>query len=182
MRPLGDITVSIVLRHAESEDHPSIVAVVDTWWGGRAMATMLPRLFFVHFRPTSFVAERGGRLVGFLVGFVSQSATRQAYVHFIGVDPAARGQGVGRLLYERFFAAVRELGCEEVLAVTSPINRGSIAFHLSMGFAPLPGDAEQDGVPYTTDYDGRGEARVRFRRTLTPAEDADADEGGTSSR
>ena len=50
--------------------------------------------------------------------------------------------------------------------MTSPVNRGSIAFHLAMGFDPMPGDASQDGVPFTTDYDGPGELRVRFRRRL----------------
>jgi GNAT superfamily N-acetyltransferase len=164
--------VPIRLRHAEPEDYQSVIRVVDDWWGGRAMADMLPRLFFVHFRSTSFVAEDDGRLVGFVVGFVSQTDPRQAYVHFVGVDPACRGQRVGKRLYERFFAAARELGCREVLAVTAPINQGSIAFHLAMGFEPLPGDAERDGVPYVTDYDGRGGSRVRFRRSLTQADPA----------
>jgi L-amino acid N-acyltransferase YncA len=130
------------------------------------MADMLPRLFFVHFRPTSFVAEEGGRVVGFLAGFRSQTAPAQAYVHFVGVEPGRRGAGVGRALYERLFAAARALGAAEVHAVTSPRNRGSVAFHRSMGFELLPGDAEEDGVPYTADYDGPGEARVRLRRAL----------------
>jgi ribosomal protein S18 acetylase RimI-like enzyme len=162
--------LSIALRHAEPDDYPPIVRVVDALWGGRAMAGMLPRLFFTHFRPTSFAAEDDGRLVGFVAGFVSQTDPRQAYIHFVGVDPACRGHGVGRLLYERFFAAAQAQGCEEVRCVTSPVNRGSIAFHLALGFEPLPGDAEQDGVPYATDYDGPGESRIRFRRRLTTDE------------
>jgi GNAT superfamily N-acetyltransferase len=64
------------------------------------MAGMLPRLFFEHFTDTSFAAERDGRLVGFLAGFISQSRPGEAYIHFVGVDPAQRGRGLGRLLYE----------------------------------------------------------------------------------
>lgn len=154
------------VRHAEPGDHPAVIRVVDAWWGGRRMADMLPRLFFVHFRPTSFVAEEGGRLVGFLAGFRSQTDPALAYVHFVGVDPACRVAGVGRALYERLFEAARALGAAEVRAVTSPRNRGSLAFHRAMGFEVLDGDAEADGVPYTTDYDGPGESRVRLRRTL----------------
>jgi L-amino acid N-acyltransferase YncA len=156
----------ISLRHAEAADHPAVIAVVDAWWGGRRMADMLPRLFFVHFRPTSFVAEEDGRVVGFLAGFRSQTEPAQAYVHFVGVEPGRRAGGVGRALYERFFAAARALGATEVRAVTSPLNRGSVAFHRAMGFEPMPGDAEEDGVPYTPDYDGPGEPRVRLRRAL----------------
>jgi hypothetical protein len=36
-------------------------------------ATMLPKLFFVHVRDTSFVAEDGGELSAFLCGFRSQT-------------------------------------------------------------------------------------------------------------
>ncbi len=158
--------MAITIRHAEPADHGPIIAVVDAWWGGRAMANMLPRLFFVHFRSTSFVAEAEGRVVGFLAGFRSQTHPAQAYIHFVGVDPAWRGSRVGRALYERFFGAARELGCSEVNGVTSPINRTSIRFHASMGFEALPGDAESDGIPYVKDYDGPGESRVRLRRRL----------------
>lgn len=144
----------LVVRHAEPADHATVVAVVDDWWGGRAMAAMLPRLFFVHFRPTSFVVESEGRLVGFLCGFVSQTYDDEAYVHFVGVDPQLRGLGAGRRLYDGFVTAVRERGCTSVRAVTSPVNTGSIAFHTAMGFTIEDPDA--------SDYDGPGEDRVRF--------------------
>ena len=147
--------MAIAIRHADPADYGPIIAVVNAWWGGRPMADMLPRLFFVHFRPTSFVAEAGGRVVGFLAGFRSQTHSAQAYIHFVGVDPARRRSGVARAL-----------GCSEVHGVTSPVNRRSIRFHASMGFEVLPGDAELDGIPYVADYDGAGESRVRLRKRL----------------
>jgi ribosomal protein S18 acetylase RimI-like enzyme len=152
--------VPLTIRTAEPSDHARVVAVVDEWWGGRSMAAMLPRLFFEHFRDTSFVVEDdSGELAGFLVGFLSQSHEREAYVHFVGVAPAARGSGLGRELYERFFAVARAHGRDMVKAVTSPVNTASVAFHRSIGFEaaePAPG------------YDGPGEDRVRCTRHLTP--------------
>ena len=133
------------------------------------MADMLPRLFFVHFRSTSFVAEADGRPVGFVAGFRSQTDPDQGYIHFVGVDPRWRARGVARALYARFFEAVRALGSREVRCVTSPSNRGSLAFHAALGFEVLPGDAEQDGVQYVTDHDGPGESRVLLRRVLSDA-------------
>lgn len=158
--------MAITIRNADPSDYGPIIAVVDAWWGGRPMADMLPRLFFVHFRATSFVAEARGRVVGFLAGFRSQTHSAQAYIHFVGVDPASRRSGVGRALYERFFDAARQLGCTEVHGVTSPINHTSIRFHVSMGFEVLPAADESDGVPYVTNYDGPGESRVRLRKKL----------------
>ena len=66
------------------------------------MAPMLPKLFFIHFEGTSFVAERDdGELLGFVCGFLSQTADDEAYIHFVGIDPESRGTGLGRALYER---------------------------------------------------------------------------------
>jgi GNAT superfamily N-acetyltransferase len=155
-----------ILRHVEVKDYVPIIQIIDEWWGGRPMAIMLHRLFFEHFQPTSFVIEKNAEIQGFLVGFRSQTAPTQAYIHFVGVHPDSRGQGIGRRLYEHFFEMVRQLGCTEVRAITSPVNTGSIAFHTRMGFAILPGDAHIDGVAVTTNYDGRGSDRVLYRRDL----------------
>jgi ribosomal protein S18 acetylase RimI-like enzyme len=144
---------AVLIRHAEPSDYGRVIDVIDEWWGGRDMAAMLPKLFFVHFRDTSFVAEADGALAGFLCGFRSQSFDDEAYVHFVGVAPAQRGSGLGLELYERFFAAVAPRSV--VRAVTSPVNERSVAFHRALGF-----EVERvDG-----DYDGRGQSRVLLVR------------------
>ena len=161
--------MTVQIRRLSTADYPVVISVIDQWWGGRRMADMLPRLFFDHFTDTSFAAERDGKLAGFLVGFISQSRPGEAYIHFVGVDPSERGGGLGRLLYEAFFQAAEDRGCVLVRAVTSPVNRGSIAFHRRMGFQPEPGDAEVDGIPVSSGYDGQGGDRVRFIRSLRGA-------------
>ena len=147
--------MAAVIRNAEPADYPRVIAVIDDWWGGRQMSAMLPKLFFVHFRDTSFVAEEDRELAGFLCGFRSQTYEHEAYIHFVGVDPARRCSGLGRELYERFFAEVapRRL----IRAVTSPVNERSVAFHRALGF-------EVEGVH--EDYDGRGESRVELVKNL----------------
>jgi predicted GNAT superfamily acetyltransferase len=147
--------MGIAIRHAEPSDYGRVVSVVDEWWGGRSMAAMLPKLFFVHFRDTSFLAEDDGDLAGFICGFRSQTFADEAYVHFVGVDQASRTAGLGRALYERFFEAVRPRSI--VRAVTSPVNERSVAFHRAIGF-------EIDRVD--EDYDGAGESRVLLVRRL----------------
>lgn len=156
----------INLHHAQSSDYEPIIAVLNDWWGGRAMRDMLPRLFFTHFQPTSFVAKVDDERVGFLIGFISQTAPEEAYIHFVGVHPDYRKDGVGRALYERFFKSVRAKGCASVGCVTSPVNKTSIAFHLSMGFQPKAGDTEINGIAVHRDYDGAGEDRVVFVKML----------------
>ena len=156
----------ITLRAVEPSDYAPIIQVVDEWWGGRAMHDMLPKLFFVHFRETSFIAEAGGERVGFLIGFLSQTHPKEAYIHFVGVHPKYRLAGVGRRLYDTFFEVVGAMGCNAVRCVTAPVNKNSIAFHLGMGFTIEPQAITISGVPVCQNYDGPGEDRVLFVKKL----------------
>lgn len=157
---------ALIIRPGTGADYDRVIPQLDEWWGGRSMASMLPRLFFTHFEPWTYVAEQEGQTIGFLCGFRSQSDPSIVYCHFIGIAPETRGRGVGERLYERLFADALAAGCGAVHAVTSPQNRGSIAFHTRLGFAVVPGPRETDGVSWHPDYDGPGEDRVRFKRTL----------------
>ena len=146
------------IRHAEPADYGRVIGRVNAWWGGRDMAPMLPRLFFVHFEGTSYVVDDGdGQLAAFLIGFLSQTDPDEAYIHFVGVSPEHRGGGLGRQLYERFFEDARAAGRTRVTCVTSPVNEGSVAFHQALGFM-------SESVAH--DYDGPGEDRVLFVKTL----------------
>lgn len=153
------------IRELRESDHAAVIAAVDEWWGGRRVADKLPRLFFRFFRETSFAVEEDGKLVAFLVGIVGSPAD-EAYIHFVGVHPAYRSGGIGRRLYEKFFDEASRRGCRTMQAITSPVNRGSIAFHRRMGFEVVEGDLEKDGVGVHSDYDGDGKEKVVFRRDL----------------
>jgi GNAT superfamily N-acetyltransferase len=154
------------IRQAQPSDYLGIITLIDEWWGGRYMRPMLPKLFFVHFAETSFVAEEDGQVVGFLCGFLSQSFPREAYIHFVGVHPDYRQRGVARLMYRRFFAAVSGYGRDTVRCVTAPVNQISIAFHKRMGFEVEPGDYTVGGMLIHRDYDGPGENRVLFVKKI----------------
>ena len=163
---LQSVLVMLEIRNAEPRDFYFVTSVIDVWWGGRQMRDMLPKLFFVHFRDTSFIAEADGQIVGFLNGFFSQTFSDEAYIHFVGVHPDYRKHSIARALYEKFFAVTHAHGRNIVRCVTSPVNKTSIAFHLRMGFEIEQGDAIQDGISVHTNYDGKGESRVLFVKKL----------------
>jgi len=96
------------IRTVNSSDYHVIFPVINDWWGGRQMSDMLPKLFFDHFQNTSFIAEIDGKIVGFLIGFLSQSRNDEAYIHFVGVHPEYRKQNIARKLYNQFFRVVKE--------------------------------------------------------------------------
>jgi len=158
--------VTLTFRSATGEDYDFVVRRIDDWWGGRRMAERFHRLFFEYLGDTAVIADEDESIVGFLAGVCSTSQPGHAYIHFVGVDPDRRGNGLGRELYERFFSLARERGCRTVHAVTAPINRDSIAFHRAMGFETVSGDAEVDGLPVHTDHLGPGFDVVEFRREI----------------
>jgi predicted GNAT superfamily acetyltransferase len=150
------MTGDISLRTARAADYDGIIAVVDDWWG-RPVRGALPRLFLDHFHDTSFIAERSGKLAGFLIGFCSPAQRDCAYIQFAGVAPEERRSGLARLLYQVFFELAANDGRHVIRAVTAPVNSASIAFHAAMGFTvtgPVGG------------YDGPSSAKVLFERRL----------------
>jgi GNAT superfamily N-acetyltransferase len=161
--------MTLQIRSVSPSDYDSIITVVDAWWGGRQMATMLPKLFFKHFQETSFVAEIDGEPVGFLIGFLSATYPDEAYIHFAGVHPDYRKVGIGRLLYTRFFEVVYKKERKVVRCVTSPVNVNSIAFHRQMGFEIEPSTKQSGDIPIHRNYDGPGEDRVLFKMKLDSA-------------
>ena len=147
---------------------PAIIRVIDDWWGGRDLATLLPRLWLQHFTGTSWLAEdEEGRIAGFLIGFLSPDHPDTAYCHMIATNPNVRRSGLGAALYEHFFDDARASGRTLVKAVTWPGNRVSLAFHRSIGFeiADGPGSQNLYGTPAQPGYDfDREDRAVMVRR------------------
>jgi GNAT superfamily N-acetyltransferase len=150
---------SVIVRVARPDDYDRIVTVVDEWWG-RDVRPSLPRLFLDHFCSTSRVVEDEHGLVAFLIAFVSPSQPRVAYIHFVGVRPDHRGDGLAGRLYEDFARFAQGQGCAELRAITAPGNIGSIRFHERLGF---------DVTGPVANCNGPGRPMVTFRRQLSAA-------------
>jgi ribosomal protein S18 acetylase RimI-like enzyme len=143
-------------RMARPDDYDAIAPVLNDWWG-RPVQGALPRLFLDHFCRTSLVVDGPDGPLAFLIGILSPADLEQAYIHFVGVAPAARGLGLGRRLYEEFWALARADGRTVVRAITAPVNTASIAFHRAMGFSVTGPVA---------DYEGPGRDYMVFERRL----------------
>ena len=156
----------MIIRNIKESDYLTVIKVLNDWWGGRKMVDMLPRLFFKHFNETSFIAEENGNIIGFVVGFISQTYLDQAYIHFVGIHPDFRTIGIGRKLYNTFYNTVKEKGCTSVSLVTSPQNNKSIAYHTRLGFEMIKSDIYKAGVWVHIDYDGSKEDRILFVKEI----------------
>lgn len=154
------------IRNVQSKDYKPIISVINDWWNGRNMSDMLPKLFFDHFQDTSFIVEKNEEIIGFLIGLLSQSQEKEAYIHFVGIHPKYRKRGIGSKLYDQFFEKVKIKGTEIVRCVTSPLNKNSIAYHTRLGFTMEKGNITRDGIEVQENYDGEGQDRVLFQKKL----------------
>jgi GNAT superfamily N-acetyltransferase len=171
MSPDGAPAPALRWRTAEGDDAPLVSSAIDDWWPGRHIVHMVCPQLFEHYGDTCLLVEdetrpEGDRLVGFLLGMMSQRMPDAGYVHYAGVRPEYRGTGLGRQMYERFATMTRERGRGEIFIETSTWNRDSIAFHERMGFAFVPGDEVVDGLPVHHDTGGKGFDYVEMIWTL----------------
>lgn len=147
--------LGLSVRALRGEDFPRAREVADAWFG-RPVGLTLHRLFFEQLGPSGVWLERDGAPVGFLLGLLSEAEPDLAYVHLHVVDPAWRGRGVGRVLYEVFAARAHALGRTRIRALAAPALSGSRAFHERLGFTGT----------FAAAYVGPGEDRIVFERVL----------------
>ena len=157
---------NFLIRNTSPNDHEHVLSVMPTWWNGRDLTSMIPKVFFIHFCDTSFIIEDEEKLIGFLVGFMSQTDENVGYIHFVGVHPEYRKSGIGRKLYQQFFKLCELKNRSIIKSCTSPINKLSIDFHQRMGFEIEPGNGHVDGNSVTMDYLGSNNPKVLFKKII----------------
>jgi ribosomal protein S18 acetylase RimI-like enzyme len=164
------LPAGLSLRHPTEADQSAIVGLVDEWFGGRRVRSMVGRAWFRHFGSTSWMAEdAAGRPVAFLIGYRSQDDPAEAVLHLLAVDPNHRRQGVGRALVDAFLADTGAMGVHTVTALGWPDDAIAVRFFRTVGFRADDGPGSQNlyGAPAFPDYDGDGEDRTVFSRQLT---------------
>jgi L-amino acid N-acyltransferase YncA len=82
------------------------------------------------------VAERGGQVVGYAyaTAFNERPAYRWSTSVSVYIVDGARGEGVGRALYEALFDRLRERGFRMACAGITLPNEASVGLHESLGF------------------------------------------------
>jgi len=82
------------------------------------------------------VAERGGEVVGYAyaTAFNERPAYRWSASVSVYIAEGARGQGVGRALYQALFERLRERGFRMACAGITLPNEASVGLHEALGF------------------------------------------------
>ena len=91
------------------------------------------------------VAEQGGKVVGFMLGEVRGGEfgleEPTGWIEFFGVDPTARGGGIGRRLVDALLDHFRSRGAHVARTVVASRDHEIASFLKANGFAAAPLEA-----------------------------------------
>ncbi len=158
---------AITIREATEADHARLAGLVREWWDERP--PRLDRLWFRYFPGTTLVAQAAdGRLRALAIGFAGGRDRERGVLLLAVVAPDARRRGLGRAIVTAVEERLAAAGVTTVEAVFWPGNRIAVRFAEALGYEALPETraTPRYGIPAVPDFDGDGEDRAIFTRTL----------------
>lgn len=127
----------IDIRNLEKSDLPFIVNIEERLTGTARPGYWEKRIEISEaIRPhwASLVAEANRHVVGFILGRAGELEfglpSTVAWIEIIGVDPAFRGQGIGRVLVERFVASAEDHDIKTIFTLTDNRQMGDFFKHV----------------------------------------------------
>jgi ribosomal protein S18 acetylase RimI-like enzyme len=111
MEKLQPETMIRVLVEADHSDVIEVVAGLPDWFDETAIISI--PIDIRHQR--GFVAERRGKVVGFITLYVAEGKLN---IGWLGVQPDLHRQGIGRLLLDKAEEVARQLGVPELALYT----------------------------------------------------------------
>jgi len=137
--------IPVTVRRSDPADLPRIAAIYDEQVATAVSTFDLEPAPLSYWQARLASAERGDHVLvaevdGAVRGFAYSSSyrPRPAYARTrevsVYLDPEARGQGLGRELYDELLARLRADGVHVALAVVATPNPSSEALHRACGF------------------------------------------------
>jgi GNAT superfamily N-acetyltransferase len=96
-----------------------------------------------------FVAEQGGKIVGYVAGSVkkeidSPDTVLRSELENIYIEEQARGKGAGKLLTQELITWCKQNGAKSILVSAYYYNHDAVRFYQNNGFKPYSVKLEQD--------------------------------------
>ncbi len=146
------------IRPAGLADLDALVVLENRCFDTDRLSRRSFRHLLTRGRAVTLVAERAGEVAGYVMVLLSRG-TSLARIYSLAVDPAARGQGLGRELVVAAEDAAQDEECSEIRLEVREDNPEAIGLYESLGYRRF-------GV--LADYYEDHEAALRYRKSLAP--------------
>lgn len=133
LAPSAASATGISLRSPRVEDGPAVTALISACPPLDPNSAYCNLLQCSHFADTCVLAERAGRLLGWISGYRLPADSTRFFVWQVAVHPDARGEGLARRMLEELLARPAAAGVTHMLTTITRANEASWA--LFRGFA-----------------------------------------------
>lgn len=159
----------VIIRVAKEKDFINISKLAEKCAPMATERDSIYHIFTKFFQNTVFVAEKDNKLLGFLLGFISQVNSEEAYIHLLCVDPDYRNKGLAKSFIKIFFKVIADMDCKKVFLITKPINQHAINFYKKLGFKKVDNvkNINLNGVWAVKDYNGLGKHMIVFEKNIS---------------
>jgi len=129
----------LVIRRARLEDADDIsrIQAVITKSPERIEFRRILREYGANGEDASFVAEKEGKVVGFMISYIVLSGfgvEKSAWIASLGVDPKYMGQGIGKRLAQEIFSVYQEKGIQNIFTSVRWDSADLLSFFKTLGF------------------------------------------------
>jgi phosphoribosylamine--glycine ligase len=129
------------------------------------------KILLRYFGNSCLVVHWRERIIGFVLGFISQTHTPVTYFLWqIGVAPYMQGSGLGKQMLEEVENIARTLGCHKMQLTVDPTNQPSQKLFEKNGYSNISTDegvtVEVLGNPAVKDYYKPGRHFMLFEKSI----------------
>ena len=100
------------------------------------------KIILRYFGNSCFVAEYNNSIIGFIMGFISQTHNKTYFLWQIGVTPKMHGKGIGMKLLKSVEMELMKIGCERIELTIDPKNTPSLKLFEKAGYKNI---SEKEG-------------------------------------
>lgn len=158
-----------MIRNVKEDDFLSIAETATYCPPMITERNSIYHIFTKFFTNTSLIIEsENKKVLGFLLGFISQDNSQEGYIHLLCVIPQCRKKGLAKALMDDFLKILKERGCRKVYLITSPGNKKAINFYHKIGFN-IDNQGKEiviNGVKAIKNYNGPGEHKLILTKQL----------------
>jgi ribosomal protein S18 acetylase RimI-like enzyme len=129
----------LVIRSARLEDADEIskIQAVITKSSDRMEFARILQEHDADGEDASFVAEKDGKVVGFMISYIVLSGfgfEKSAWIASLGVDPKFMGQGIGKMLAQEIFTVYQQKGIRNIFTSVRWDSADLLSFFKTLGF------------------------------------------------
>jgi len=124
----------MIFRQAREEEFLNVFEFVSHCKPLESYAEHVYKIMLRHFNNSCFVVEEEKKIVGFVLGFVSQTDMKTYFLWQIGIKLSHQGRGIGKKLLTLIEEDIRKLGCVRIEVTVDPVNTASQSLFEKMGY------------------------------------------------